>query len=288
MNLLITFCILLGVQGNIQAGWRDIRPMQSTCEDVTRILGGNACHKKSVSYERPGELVTVVFSQHCCDSRWPYEEYSAEKGTVTDVLVIPRYPKLITLSDLRLDKSQLQRRSAGDMIGAVEYVNNGIGIRITATTDDRIMALEYFPSSKYDHLRCFPGDRSRVARTGIYGASSQEIASYDPSSIDEVLLSLKKVAASLSKPSNRNEPSTLVYVIAYAGRSSPRGETKRSTEQARSLLVTQYGIDQDRIITMDGGIKERSQVQIFLRPPGAAPPRIKPTIYPGDVQRPSG
>jgi hypothetical protein len=284
MNLLITFCILLGVQANTQAGWQDIRPMQSTCEDVSRIFGGNACLKKSISYERPGEVVTVVFSQRACDRRWPYEEYSAAQGFVTDVLVIPRYPKLITLSDLRFDKSQFQRRSAGDMIGAVEYVNNGIGIRITATTDDRIMVLEYFPSSKYDHLRCFPDDRSRSNRTDIYGASSQEIASYDPSSADEVLLSLKKVAAALSNASNRNSPGTLVYVIAYAGRSSPVGEAKESIEEARTGLVTNHGINQDRIVTIDGGIKERAQVQIFLRPPGAAPPRIKPTIYPGDVQ----
>jgi hypothetical protein len=285
MNLLFMFSIVLGLQGTIQAGWQHIRPMQSTCEDVSRIFGGNACQKKSVTYERPDELVTVVFSLHACDSRWPYEQYSAAQGTVIEVVVIPRYPKLISLSDLRLDKSQFQRQGAGDIIGAVEYVNNAIGTRFTATTDDRIMALEYFPNSKYDHLRCFPDNTSRPTKADIYGASSQEIASYDPNSTREQALSLNKAATSISIRTKRNSSMPLVYIIAYAGRSSPVEEAGRFAEEAKKLLVTKYKIDRDRIVTIDGGIKERAQIQVFVRPLGAAPPRINPTIYPGSLRQ---
>lgn len=85
----------------------------------------------------------------------------------------------------------------------------------------------------------------------------------------------------------QNDPSTTTYVIAYGGRTSRIGQADLLGSRARDYLVTQRGIDQSRIVVMNGGFREEDCVELFIVPRGAAPPRPTPTVQAGDV-RPAG
>jgi hypothetical protein len=85
----------------------------------------------------------------------------------------------------------------------------------------------------------------------------------------------------------QNDPSTTTYVIAYGGRSSRTGQADLLGARARDYLVAQRGIDQSRIMVINGGFREEDCVELWIVPRGAAPPQATPTVQAGDV-RPSG
>jgi hypothetical protein len=82
----------------------------------------------------------------------------------------------------------------------------------------------------------------------------------------------------------QNDPSTTSYVIAYAGRTSRAGQAERLLIRARDYLIQKRGVDQGRIITLDGGFREEDCVELWVVPTGAKPPQATPTVQAGEVQ----
>lgn len=84
----------------------------------------------------------------------------------------------------------------------------------------------------------------------------------------------------------QNDPTTTTYVIAYGGRTSRTGQADLLGTRARDYLVAQRGIDQSRIVVLNGGYREEDCVELWVIPRGATPPQPSPTVQAGDV-RPS-
>jgi hypothetical protein len=84
----------------------------------------------------------------------------------------------------------------------------------------------------------------------------------------------------------QNDPSTKGYIIAYGGRTSPIGQVERLITRAREYLTKQRGIDDSRLVVVNGGFREEDSVELWIVPSGAAPPRATPTVQAGDVKPP--
>jgi hypothetical protein len=82
----------------------------------------------------------------------------------------------------------------------------------------------------------------------------------------------------------QNDPSTTTYVIAYGGRTSRAGQADLLGTRARDYLVTNRGIDQSRIVVINGGFKETDCVELWIIPQGATPPQPEPTVQAGDAR----
>ena len=82
----------------------------------------------------------------------------------------------------------------------------------------------------------------------------------------------------------QNDPSTTTYVIAYGGRTSRIGQADLLGSRARDYLVSQRGIDQSRIVMINGGFREEDCVELWVVPRGATPPQPTPTVGAGDVR----
>lgn len=80
------------------------------------------------------------------------------------------------------------------------------------------------------------------------------------------------------------DPSTTTYVIAYGGRTSRVGQADMLSSRAREYLVTNRGIDQSRIVVINGGFREEDCVELWIIPSGATPPQATPTVGAGDVR----
>jgi len=81
-----------------------------------------------------------------------------------------------------------------------------------------------------------------------------------------------------------NDPSTTTYVIAYGGRTSRAGQADRLQARAKEYLVQKRGVDQARIVTLNGGFREEDCVELWVVPRGAQPPQATPTVQAGDVR----
>lgn len=82
----------------------------------------------------------------------------------------------------------------------------------------------------------------------------------------------------------QNDPTTTTYVIAYGGRTSRIGQADLLGTRAHDYLVTQRGIDQSRIVVLNGGFREEDCVELWIIPRGATPPQPTPTVQAGDVR----
>ena len=71
------------------------------------------------------------------------------------------------------------------------------------------------------------------------------------------------------------------YIIAYVGREDPPGKANRYALRAKRWLVDVHGIEPARIVTLDGGRREKFIVELWMTPQDAQPPVPKPEV---DVQ----
>src|SRR5919112_3590827 len=85
----------------------------------------------------------------------------------------------------------------------------------------------------------------------------------------------------------QNNPGSIGYVVAYAGRNSRAGEAERMGQRALEYLTTNRGLSADRVRFIDGGYRETNSFELWLVPQGAAPPAPTPTLTPDQV-RPAG
>jgi len=82
----------------------------------------------------------------------------------------------------------------------------------------------------------------------------------------------------------QNDPSTTSYIIAYGGRRSRMGQADLLGARARDYMVAQRGIDQSRIVVVNGGFREEDCVELWVVPSGATAPVATPTVDAGDAR----
>ena len=85
----------------------------------------------------------------------------------------------------------------------------------------------------------------------------------------------------------QNDPSAHAHIIVYGGKTSPIGQVDRLMTRARDYLVNERGIDNSRIVVVNGGFRESDTVELWVVPTGAAAPRATPTVQAGDL-KPAG
>jgi len=82
----------------------------------------------------------------------------------------------------------------------------------------------------------------------------------------------------------QNDPSARAYIIAYGGRYSPLAQVEVLMKRARDYIVDQRGIDGSRLTIVNGGFRESDNVELWVVPSGATPPRATPTVQAGEVK----
>lgn len=78
----------------------------------------------------------------------------------------------------------------------------------------------------------------------------------------------------------QNDPTAQAYLICYGGRRGRVGEARRRCGRALNYVVSTRGIEASRVMTVDGGLREKPAVESWLVPSGAAPPQPAPIVEP--------
>lgn len=74
------------------------------------------------------------------------------------------------------------------------------------------------------------------------------------------------------------DPPSQGYIIAYGGRASRAGDAQKAAARLKDYLVKKRGLDAGRIVTVDGGYRQRPAFELWLVPSGAQLPTPTPTI----------
>lgn len=71
----------------------------------------------------------------------------------------------------------------------------------------------------------------------------------------------------------QNDPTATGYVIIYPGRAGKSANAQKHSAQIVDYLVNSRGIDSHRIVTLVGGSREATMIQLWTCPQGTTPPR---------------
>lgn len=70
------------------------------------------------------------------------------------------------------------------------------------------------------------------------------------------------------------EPDIQAHIVVYGRQNAPRaGEAQTRADRAKEYLVKKRGIAAERIATVDGGVRSRLMIELWLTPHGAQPPQ---------------
>ena len=164
-----------------------------------------------------------------------------------------------------------------EVLDYTDYTDDENGISITINTvEEVVVRISYWPTAKENHLRCSTPAEG-VSQT--FGFLPHKIAEYSNTSLASERRQLRDFGKLL-----RRFISTQGHIIAYAGKSATAGEANRLANRAKNYLVKSLGIKPARLITIDGGHRERCTVELYLVPPGAYPPAKVPSISPTEVE----
>ena len=136
--------------------------------------------------------------------------------------------------------------------------------RVSASTriERRSNRLEYFPLAKENDLRCPVQPAGGDARK--FDEYSNLPFSDEKARLDNFAIHLRK------------EPQFKGYITVYAGPRARPGEAQTRAKRAKDYLVKAHGIEVARIVTIDGGNRDRLEVELYALPSSLSPPTPKP------------
>ena len=257
-------------------GWRGIKPLHSTREDVERLIG-SPMKPRGSSYDLKNERVTIVYSDSTpCTKGWPYG-WNIPSDTVISIEVYPQ--KKLTLDDLQVDLSKYNKNNPyGD--DRVVYYNHDEGIIIeTLPYGNDVSLIQYLPVARDNYLRC-PDAAAREAEI------EKGESAYLPPELyyDEVSPKEEEVRlAYLAKRLQQREPQSKVYLIGYADQCARINEAQLRAKRAKKFLVDRLGIEEQRIVIIDGGHRDDEWIELYIIPPNKPKPLASPNIHPKNV-----
>jgi hypothetical protein len=82
----------------------------------------------------------------------------------------------------------------------------------------------------------------------------------------------------------QNQPGAVGYLLAYGGQRARAGEALKLATTVKEYLVKSRRIDANRIVTLDGGYREKPTIDLWIVGIGGNPPVATPTIDPSEVK----
>jgi hypothetical protein len=253
--------------------WRGITPLQSTREDVIRLLGYSDA-PCGCAYDLGDETVSMNYSDGPCEKGMP-GGWNVPRDTVISILV-----NLIArpfLADLNIDEKKYEKVIDHHVIGNIYYVDKEEGVTI-GTYEGRVNWIGYTPAAKDEHLRC-PNEPIAPTEKGPATYPLAELDIYGDIPFTEEKARLDMLASEL-----RDKPDLRGYIIVYAGKRACAGEADARARSAKSYLVNERGIKANRIVAADGGYREEPGVEIWVGSRGVPAPTATPTVRPSEVQ----
>ncbi|MDQ3803049.1 MAG: hypothetical protein M3416_04250 [Acidobacteriota bacterium] len=277
-----SFCLLLLAASSISAqGWRGIVPLRSTREDVARILGPPAQATRDY-FDLGQETAFIIYSDGECgqpgNTGW-----KVAGGTVVEIHVTPKTK--LTLSEVEPDRSKYKKEES-KLLGRTFYTDFEKGVSFAVSGEDEVIRqIFYTPTTLDEHLRC-PDAAAKQAQTAA--VKERYLASLDGKQESRPYRLLDQYAdfddaeekAHLNNFSTylKEEPEVLGYVVVYGGRRDGADVTRSHAARVKDYLVKARGIEAERIVTIDGGNREKLTVELYLVPSGAPAPAPPPTL----------
>lgn len=82
----------------------------------------------------------------------------------------------------------------------------------------------------------------------------------------------------------QNDPEAQGYLIAYGGKTSGPNDAQKAADNATDYTMNTRKMDGARTLSGVGGYREEPTIELWIAPPGGAPPMATPTVAAEDVK----
>ncbi len=260
----IAFFLILLCAAIAQAkGWRGIVPLHSTRSQVEQLLGPptEQSNPYSVVYKTPNETVEIDYAKdRPCGIGEKYSRWRVAGNTVTAIFIspLPGSP----LSHLTIDESRYKKFTVGHL-SETRYINAREGEALTVL-ENVVRSIDYFAGTDDAHLEC----------PGLPKADTTN-CEYIPDAFD----SLGGMGFEQEKLFLDN-----FYLTLLKGKRARPGEAWKRADHAKQYLIAVRHYPADHIKVIDGGYREKRDLQLYVVPEGVCPPIPSPTVDPRDVE----
>ena len=287
-RFVLSMLMLLAASTYVSAkDFRGILPMHSTREDVEAAFGPPppsenkhyTSNKDWAIYRFDGLEVFIDYTnekslkESKCDP-------TVAAGIVRLIRVVPRIDMLV--SELTLNERSFRKYEASDpqFREHVGFLDETEGLAI-GTFKGLVSEMIYVASAS-DRQRCpgFYGNLEDLARVRTYVCTLQsKFDEYGNIRFSDEKARLDNFAIQLL-----NEEGSVGYIIAYGGQKAVVAEAQLRANRARDYLINVREINPERVKAIDGGHRQDLTVELHIRPPGAPPPALAPTVDPKQVE----
>ena len=269
------FLIFLGAVTAEAKGWRGIVPLHSTRSEVEQLLGPPTEQNTpySVVYKTPDETVLIYYAKdRPCGIGEKYSQWRVATNTVTSIFVtpVPGSP----LSRLSIDESKY-KKLVGGHVPETRYINASDGEAWTVGVDNEVRSINYFAAADDSHLEC--SGLPKAERTDCEYISDP-FDSLGEMGVEQEKLFLDNFSVELTKKK------AIAYIIAYSGKRARPNEARKRAERAKQYLVGVRRFPADHIKVIDGGYREKRDLELYVVSEGVCPPTPLPTVDPRDVK----
>lgn len=252
--------------------WHGIKPLYSSRVDVERLLGPSSTSGQHAStHETDSEVITIIYASGSPCGGNATNSWKVPLGTVIDITVSPKTE--VRFSSLNIDLQRYKKTEDLKLKGLFYFIDEEEGVRYTVQEVDAIagglvMNVNYFPGAQEQYLRC-------AALT----QASQDTHFYHPfETYGNINFNNEKVRLDNFAIQLQKEANLKGYIIAYGGQRSYAGQAQARAERAKNYLVKTRRINAKRIVAVDGGYREKFEVELYLLPQDLAAPIPSPTI----------
>jgi hypothetical protein len=266
----------LVVETQERKGWRGLVPLQATRHDVEALLGPPTTAGGQM-YKPRGQFVLVEYADGPCEKGWPFG-WNVEKDTVTSIWVSSG--RTVPLAELKLDEKKYQKYRDSYLLNIVHYVNSeeGIDIHVDDTATPVVKGYDYIPTAADAKLRC-PDARSRLPVGRKQADPFHKFDAYGDLKPAHERYRLDNAAQHAVQL-----PDSIIYIIAYGGRVAHSGEADARAACAKEYLMKEHRFDAERIHAIDGGYREKREVEIYVEAKDGDIPLATPNLRPSKVK----
>jgi hypothetical protein len=213
-----------------------------------------------ITYDLETDRLNVVYSGGTC--REVGGQWNVPRGSVIGITIYPQ--TRLVLADLKIDLNGFEKFVNPYVGDRIAYSNKEEGIAVTTTSRGEVISIEYFPAAKDNDLRCPAVPQDGDARK--FDEYSNLPFSDEKARLDNFGIYLRK-----------DEPTFTGYIIVYAGQRARSGTAQARAKRARDYLVKVRGLEATRIVTIDGGCRNKLEVELYALPTSTSPPTPNPT-----------
>ena len=270
--LIITFVTTIFCYGQSNS-WNNLTPLYSTRADAEKLLGkpkNDSCNF-ACDYETSKEQIRIWYaSKNCGASGW-----NVSTDTILSITVSSEENRGKSFAELKLDRNKFTSKSDDAFNGTWTNAEEGLSYDF-GYIDQEFDSISYIPKKTDNHLRCngFPPymPESQYQEFDTISFHNPKLSKKD--GLNTIYSNMDTFVHHLMQHSAEEYQG---YILIYFDNQLSLKDYRKRVNKLKDHIKFRK-IPSERIIFIEGGMREESKIEVHILPKHMKPPAPAPTL----------